>query len=108
MNSTTNIPRFHHRLHLLILKRLLIFAGIMGIGTYVFLRIIFYDLPFVLGEEALIIAKILGLSAAFAVGTGFLIFITHATIYLTRYRKQLRFPWMTSVAGHHVNKSGTM
>ena len=106
MNNNTT-PRFHHRLHLLILRRLLIFANIMGIGTYVFLRIIFYDLPFELGNEALIIAKIIGLSTAFAVGISFLIFITHLIIHFIRYRKQMRFPAIDMI-GHSATKSRTV
>jgi hypothetical protein len=105
--NNNNIPRFHHRLHLLILRRLLIFANVMGIGTYLFLRIIFYDLPFVLAEESLIIARIIGLSTGIAVGVSFLIFLGHLIIYFLRYRKQFRYPAFFHIGHHTANKTPT-
>ena len=91
MNTTSNRPPFHHKRHLYILRRLAIAANLVCLSTYILLRIIFYDLPFVFGEELVILLKIIGWATGTAVALSFLIFAVDGIAYLIRYRKQIKF-----------------
>jgi hypothetical protein len=103
MNKIHNRPVFHHRLHLYILRRLVILANMLGLAVYIFLRIIFYDLPFVLEEELFITLNILGWATGIAVAISFILFVGHAFAYLIRYRKQLGFTRIMQVAEPATN-----
>ncbi len=107
MNRQHHAPRFHHRLHLLILRRLVILANIICLSCYVFLRMIFYDLPFVMQEELLIALKIVGWSTGGAVAFSFIIFAVDGLAYLLRNRKQFGFPKIVHVAETSPNKNTT-
>lgn len=97
MNTILTRPRFHHRLHLLILRRLVILANILALSTYAFLRIIFYDLPFVLQEELLVVLNVLAWATGTAVVIGFVLFAVDLLAYLIRNKKQLRIPTIVHV-----------
>lgn len=97
MNRTINPSGFHHRLHLYILKRLLILANIIGLSAYILLRIIFYDLPFVMEEELLIALKIMGYATGTAVAISFILFAGDGLRYLLRHRKPLRLPMVVRI-----------
>ena len=105
MNTINNRPRFHHRLHLYILRRLVILANILGLSTYTFLHIIFYDLPFVVQDELLVILNVAGWSTATAVAVSFIIFAVDGLAYFIRYRKQFRFPAIVHGAQPSANKN---
>lgn len=105
MNRKNNTVRFHHRLHLCILKRLIIVANILGLSTWLFLRIIFYDLPFVLLEELLIVLNIVAWSTGIAAAISFLIFAVDGLNYFIRHRKQVKFPTIVHVAESSIDKS---
>ena len=105
MNRELNPPRFHHRLHLYILRRLVILANIIGLSTYLFLRIIFYDLPFVLQEELLITLKIIGWSTVTAVAISFALFAGHGLTHFIRHRRQFGFPTIMQVPEPMANKN---
>lgn len=98
MDKLSYRPAFHHKLHLYILRRLVILANILGLSIYIFLRIIFYDLPFVLQEEMLIIFNIMGWATASAVAVSFIIFVGHLLSYFMRNKKQFAFPPVIHVA----------
>ena len=82
-------------------------ANIICLSTYVFLRIIFYDLPFIMQEELLIALKIIGWSTGGAVAFSFIIFAVDGLVYLIRNRKRLGFPGIVHVAGPSANKNTT-
>jgi len=105
MNRNNNTARFHHKLHLCILKRLVIVANALGLSTYIFLRIIFYDLPFVLGEELMVVLNILAWSTGIAVAVSFIIFAVDGINYFMRHRKQIKLPTIVHVAETATDKS---
>lgn len=105
MNRISNRPVFHHKLHLYILRRLVIIANILGLSIYVFLRIIFYDLPFVLQEELLIAVNIMGWATVTAVAISFVLFAGHGLTYLVRNRKQFDLPVMGHMPEPSANKN---
>ncbi len=108
MERILNRPVFHHRLHLYILRRLVICANILSLSLYLFLRIIFYDLPFVLQEELLIALNIVGWATATAVALSFMLFVGHACTYLIRNRKQFQYPSVRHIPepSAHNNSGG--
>ncbi|MEO7307773.1 MAG: hypothetical protein ABIR78_14660 [Ferruginibacter sp.] len=105
MNTVHNRPRFHHRIHLLILRKLVILANIFCLSTYLFLRIIFYDLPFEFKDELYAILNIAGWATGIAVAISFILFAVDGLIYFIRHRKQMRFPSIVHVPEHSVNEN---
>ena len=105
MNRISNRPVFHHKLHLYILRRLVIIANILCLSIYIFLRIIFYDLPFVPKEELLIAVNIMGWATATAVAISFVLFAGHALTYLIRNRKQFDIPALGHIPEPSANKN---
>ncbi|MEO6254958.1 MAG: hypothetical protein ABIO79_16725 [Ferruginibacter sp.] len=105
MNTLHIRPRFHHKIHLLILRRLVIFANIFGLSTYIFLRMIFYDLPFVLQEELVLLLNVAGWATGIAVAISFIIFAVDGLIYMIRQRKQFKFLGMVQVPEPQINKN---
>jgi len=82
-------------------------ANIICLSTWVFLRIIFYDLPFVMQEELLIALKIIGWSTGIAIGFSFIIFAVDGLVYLIRNRKLFGFPKIVHVTEPAANKNTT-
>ncbi len=80
----------------------------MGLSTYLFLRIIFYDLSFLLQDEFVIALRIIAWSTGIAVGISFLIFAGHGLSYLIRNRKPIKFPSMMHVGETSTNKNRAM
>lgn len=91
MNRKLTYPRFDHKPHLHIFKVLVISANILCLFTYVILRIIFYDMPFVLQEELLIVLNLMGWSTGIAVAISFILFVAEGLRYLFTHRKQFKF-----------------
>ena len=100
MEKQTTTTKFRHKLHLLILRKVVLYANAIGLITWLFLRIIFYDLPFVFGEELLILGKIILWSTGIAVGASFIIFAVDGIRYLVKNRKRFRVPGVYHVPEH--------
>ena len=91
MNRKFTHPGFDHKLHLHILKTLVISANLLCLFTYAFLHVVFYDMPFVLQEELLIALNLVGLATGIGVATGFILFVGEALTYFISHRKQFKF-----------------
>lgn len=109
MKSKITQRGFDQKLHLHILKSLVISANMLCFLTYAFLHVVFYDIPFVLQEELLIALKLLGLATGTAVAVSFLLFAGEGLTYLIRHRKLFKFHDTVRVPKALVNSnSGTL
>lgn len=90
MNRKIHYPHFDHKPHLHIFKVLVISANVLCLFTYIILRIIFYDMPFVLQEEMLILLNLIGWSTGIAVAVSFLLFAGEGLRFLIANRKQFK------------------
>jgi uncharacterized membrane protein YczE len=85
-------PGFDSRFHLQILKTLLITINIIVFVLYGLLRLMFYDFPFEIIEEAVIGLKLLGIGTTIALGASLIIIVADGLDYLIRNRSEINFP----------------
>jgi hypothetical protein len=87
MNTIMNPPVFNYRSHVDILKSLLIIANVIAISVSVLLRIIFYDLPFVLTDDLRHMGNAALTASAVAVAVSVVLFAIDGIIFLIKKRK---------------------
>ena len=85
-------PGFNSRFHLQLLKSLLIAANLIVLAIYALVRIIFYDIPFELDAEALIVSKLLGLGTVIAFGGCLVVMLADGIDYMMHHKNEYKFP----------------
>ncbi len=92
MNTIMNPPVFNYRSHVEILKSLLFIANVLAVSVCVLMRVIFYDLPFVLQEELLQVLNCALTASAIAVAVSIVLFAVDGVIFLIKKRKHVVRP----------------
>jgi hypothetical protein len=87
MKSNTKTPGFRFKRHFYIFKRLLIMANLLALSLYIILRVIFYDLPFVMEDELMQVLNAAGIASVVAVGVSLVLLASDVILFLIRKRK---------------------
>ena len=98
MNNKLTAGGFDHRQHLYILKILVITTNLICLFLYAFMHVIFYDIPFVLQDELLIVLNLAGWATGAAVALSFILFAVDGLSYIIRHRKQFKLHTMLHVS----------
>lgn len=87
MKNNNKTPGFRYKRHFYIFKRLLIMANLLALSLYIILRVIFYDLPFVMGDELMQVLNAAGIASIAAVGVSLVLLAADGILFITRKTK---------------------
>jgi hypothetical protein len=81
--------QFSTAMHLQLFKQILTCCLVVSLLLYAAIRLIFFDLPFYLVEEMILVAKVLLTGTSFAAGISAILIIADTLQYLTKLRQPM-------------------